>query len=127
MPGGIWCLSCFNRTREVAEWRNARHGPPAHAGRTLRWVYALLRVPAEAMLASRYRINRQCAPRRPGLPNPTEYADGGVFWVSTIMAGADEFEAWRMRTLPDAEVLELEVCPTFAEIHSTPSDHACAP
>lgn len=67
----------------------------------------------------RYPFNRKFKPRRPGLPNPKEYGAGGVYWVSTIMTGVEEFEAYRLRMIPYAEILELDIGRPLAELHST--------
>lgn len=71
-------------------------------------------------MQSRFADHRNAPIRCPGLPSPVRYGDGGVFWIEATMTGAEEFGAYLGRVLPDAEILDLDVGPTFAEMHNIP-------
>ncbi len=92
------------------------------AGQSLRWVSAFVHVRPEAMRSSRYADDRNAPIRCPGLPLPVRYDNSGVFWIEATMTGVDEFNAYLGRVLPDAEVLEIEISPSFAEMHPNPSN-----
>lgn len=118
--GGIWCASCYNRTREVAKWSNARGDAPAVIGTRLRPVHAIITSTDEAMRDSWYGRPGIRAPSRQGLPLPQKIGDG-AYWVEAIMSGDEEFAAYLAHVLPGARVEEIEIGPAFADMHATHS------
>jgi hypothetical protein len=118
LVGCVLCVSCYNRQREATIWRNARNKAPVKAGSRLRWIHALIRVQPEVMHGSPYMGRTYRRPQHPGIPCPMQYGKDGTFWVEALMTGADEFNAYLRRILPNTEIIDMDIGPHLVELHS---------
>lgn len=123
--GGILCVSCYNRTREVLKGYNSKGKPPWTTAEKLREAWAIITVPdaqlaLDALFAKKpisgdtgfahgLRDNHA-----PGLPLFCVIYPKHL-WIDAIVTGAEELQRIVERLLPGAEVADSEFSATFAE------------
>jgi hypothetical protein len=112
---GEICVSCRNRVLEVFRGHNAKGGFPWLAAQRLHTACALLHGPA-TLMRTFYRPRAPSHPL-PGAPYLTRIDTTG-YWLSTVVTGEAELHAYLSRRLPGAEVVDLDIGPSLAELHT---------
>lgn len=118
----VFCLSCYNRTREVVRGVNAKGRLPAVAGAQLHKAVAILRHPdAENALTELYRRRAVAGDYSSGLAQEHlpgtpyfEVLDDSHLRLSMVSTGRSEVQAVLARLLPDATVENMEIGESFA-------------
>src|SRR5574337_1695676 len=119
----VLCVGCYNRAREAVKGRNGKGSRPKLAPAKLRQAHAILHLPDAAKALDRLYRRRDTSrhwktafhrDHKPGLPL-LQWLDADHAWMDVVSTGEAEIHAMGRRLLPGAEVVEIELGPTFLE------------
>lgn len=113
--GRSWCVSCYNRQREVLNGCNAKGSFPVHTSASLRWLYAIVSA-SEWGRSHRPYIAGPGISNKAGLPS-CDLIEPGFHFIKMIGSGREEFGRWLERLYPTATVIDFDQGPTIAELH----------
>ena len=107
--GGVLCMSCYNREREVLRGRNGKGCFPRVVAAHLHRCTATL---AGDDLLEKFQLPGQHLP--PASPSIIQIAPG-QYLLDAIVTGTDELSRLLARRLPGAHIREAHIGPSFLE------------